>query len=570
MFAFARARFSFFFALLLVVGLPGAGQAASPPAPLVPVVSDTVQRPIAYHFVLTSLPANTPGDAALYLVGSFNNWQPADTQYRFRRQANGLFGLTLRTEQARLEYKVSRGSWAAIEGSGHGQVRANRVATRQQAQAGDVEVRVQSWEDLTGTFQFYSLYDLLLLFSCFQGVLLLIAIPSLQHANRAANRWLLWLLGLGAGCTLLTVVSSDRTVANAYPQLTLVPDFIWFVYGPLFYGYIRRLLFNEAPRPRQWLQLLPAVLQLLVYLPYFLLDSYEFQLRLVSHEAGLRAVLLTTGFVALLTNAAYWLACRQVIRAYTRQYEASVSYAQNLRYLTTVLGIQAVCLLLWSFLFGIVLASRWATFDVYTLVARNQALIWLVFSTLPYFLGYVVLHQPEIFRLVPAPADLGALPAGAAVAGVPVSAPMPVMAEVAGVAITEPLPALPRPPRPPGAPGSLDLPAAQATVAGYMRQHKPYLNPSLTIHELAMGLQLPPHVLSKVINEGFGQNFFDFVNSYRVDEFKQVMAVPQARQYTLLALALEVGFNSKTAFNRAFKKQTDQTPREYFSGIREE
>ncbi|MEJ7667038.1 MAG: helix-turn-helix domain-containing protein [Hymenobacter sp.] len=81
---------------------------------------------------------------------------------------------------------------------------------------------------------------------------------------------------------------------------------------------------------------------------------------------------------------------------------------------------------------------------------------------------------------------------------------------------------------------------------------------------------MPSHVLSKVINEGFGQNFFDFINSYRIAEFKQVMAAPQARQYTLLALALEVGFNSKTAFNRAFKKQTDQAPREYFSGISDE
>ena len=125
-------------------------------------------------------------------------------------------------------------------------------------------------------------------------------------------------------------------------------------------------------------------------------------------------------------------------------------------------------------------------------------------------------------------------------------------------------------PRPPRALGALDLPAAQATVAGYVRQHKPYLNPNLTIHELAAGLQLPPYVLSRVINEGFGQNFFDFINAYRVEEFKQLMAAPQARQYTLLALALEVGFNSKTAFNRAFKKQTEQTPREYFSGIRED
>nr|WP_230688441.1 helix-turn-helix domain-containing protein [Hymenobacter jeongseonensis] len=103
-----------------------------------------------------------------------------------------------------------------------------------------------------------------------------------------------------------------------------------------------------------------------------------------------------------------------------------------------------------------------------------------------------------------------------------------------------------------------------------MQQHKPYLNPNLTIHELATGLKLPPHVLSKVINEGFEKNFFDFINSYRVEEFKAVMATPRAQHYSLLGVALEVGFNSKTAFNRAFKKQTDQTPRQYFNGVSEE
>ncbi|MBG8553707.1 helix-turn-helix domain-containing protein [Hymenobacter guriensis] len=559
----AYPRFGFFLALLLLTWWP---IVAAPPGPAALTASDSPQLPIAYHFVLTSLPANTPTDAALYLVGSFNNWQPADARYRFRRQANGLFALTLHTRLPRLEYKVSRGSWASIEGSGHGQVRANRVVTRQQAQAGDVEVRVQSWEDLTATFQFYSLYDLLLLFSCFQGGLLLVAIPSIQQANRAANRWLLWLLGLGAGATLLTVVSSDRAVANAYPQLTLVPDFIWFLYGPLFYCYIRRLLFNEAQSQRKWLYFVPSALQLLVYLPYFLLDSYEFQLRLVSHEPMLRNVLLLTGLAALLTNLGYWLACRRAIRAYTRQYEASVSYAQNLRYLSTVLGIQAVCLGLWGFLFGVVVASRWVAFDVYTLAARNLNLIWLVFSTLPYFLGYVVLHQPQIFRLVPAPAEPKLAPEVAPILS-PTAAVQRSEVSATKVPAME-LPAAPRPPRPAGA--TLGLAAAQAAVTTYMRHHKPYLNPSLTIHELAGGLQLPPHVLSKVINEGFGQNFFDFVNAYRVEEFKQLMTTPRAQQYTLLALALEVGFNSKSAFNRAFKKQTDQTPREYFSGVREE
>lgn len=552
---FARALFRYLLVLLLALS-SGRGARAATPELASLTASDTASQATAYRFVITSLPANTPTDAAIYLVGSFNNWQPADARYRFRRQADGLLRLTLRTAKSQFEYKVSRGSWAAIEGSGHGQVRANRVATRALAQAGDLELRVQSWEDLTGTFQFYSFYDLLLLFSCFQSALLLIAIPSIQSANRAANRWLLGLLGLGALATLLTVLSSYRDVANAYSKLTLLPDFIWFLYGPLFYCYIRRLLFNEPQPPRYGWHLVPVVLQAFVYLPYFLLDSYEFQLKLISHDPLLRAVLLGTGLAGLASSTAYWLACRRAVQAYTRQYEATGSYAQNLRYLTSVLGIQAVCLVLWGFLFVLVLVSRWVSFDVYTLAARNEALIWLAFSTLPYFLGYVVLHQPEIFRVVPA-----AAPAPTAESEV---------IEQARDVLPAPAPAPLDVPRPARAAGLLDLAAAQAAVASYMQQHKPYLNPTLTLHELASGLQLPAHVLSRVINEGFGQNFFDFINSYRIAEFKQAMATPQARQYTLLALALEVGFNSKTAFNRAFKKQTDQTPRDYFSGLRDE
>lgn len=72
-------------------------------------------------------------------------------------------------------------------------------------------------------------------------------------------------------------------------------------------------------------------------------------------------------------------------------------------------------------------------------------------------------------------------------------------------------------------------------------------------------------MLSRVINDGFEHNFFDFINYYRVAEFKQRMADPRHRNATLLSIAFEVGFNSKTAFNRAFKKITDQTPRTYFN-----
>jgi len=275
-----------------------------------------------------------------------------------------------------------------------------------------------------------------------------------------------------------------------------------------------------------------------------------------------------TGLAALLSNTAYWLACRRSIRSYTGQYQASVSYEQNLQYLNAVLGIQAVCLGLWAFLFGVVLVSRFVPFDVYTIADRSVDIIWLAFSTIPYFLGYVAIRQPEIFKLRLAEPVLLEMEHAPATSTTQVSSP--------AEAVAPPAPGLPEAPLIPNETGEAAPPPAKAaplpdlaplreTVARYMAQHAPYTNPSLTIHELAAGLQMPPHLLSKVINEGFGKNFFDFVNSYRVEAFKQRMDDPRSRQFTLLSLAFEVGFNSKTAFNRAFKKQTDQTPREYFT-----
>lgn len=97
-----------------------------------------------------------------------------------------------------------------------------------------------------------------------------------------------------------------------------------------------------------------------------------------------------------------------------------------------------------------------------------------------------------------------------------------------------------------------------------MLKEKPFLNPNLTLNDLATLIKTPSHNVSKVIREGYQKNFFDFINWYRIEEFKNYVNLPKYQNYTLLGIAFEVGFNSKTAFNRAFKKMTGQTPSEYY------
>lgn len=93
-----------------------------------------------------------------------------------------------------------------------------------------------------------------------------------------------------------------------------------------------------------------------------------------------------------------------------------------------------------------------------------------------------------------------------------------------------------------------------------METRKPYTDSSLKLNRLAQMASASPNHVSQVINEERKQNFYDFVNSYRIEEAKRIILDPSREQSTILTVAYEVGFNSKSAFNTAFKKHTGTTP----------
>ena len=97
----------------------------------------------------------------------------------------------------------------------------------------------------------------------------------------------------------------------------------------------------------------------------------------------------------------------------------------------------------------------------------------------------------------------------------------------------------------------------------YMTAEKPFLEPELSLADLARRLHTNPVILSQVINTGVGKNFNDFVNSYRVEAFKEAVKKAKNKHLSLLGIALDCGFNSKATFNRAFKKFTGLLPKEF-------
>jgi AraC-like DNA-binding protein len=99
----------------------------------------------------------------------------------------------------------------------------------------------------------------------------------------------------------------------------------------------------------------------------------------------------------------------------------------------------------------------------------------------------------------------------------------------------------------------------------FMNSEKPYLSPSISVEELSKKLNFSVKNLSQVIHTSFNLNFYDFINSYRIEEIKKHIDDENYRNLTLVAIAYDAGFNSKSVFNAAFKKHAGITPKEYKS-----
>ena len=106
-------------------------------------------------------------------------------------------------------------------------------------------------------------------------------------------------------------------------------------------------------------------------------------------------------------------------------------------------------------------------------------------------------------------------------------------------------------------------------IIGLMEEEKVYQETDLTLQDLANKLDTPTYQVSMAMNEGLKKNFYDLVNGYRVEEAKRLLLDSKNRNYTILSVGFEAGFNSKTTFNTVFKKFTGHTPTDFRDKQRE-
>lgn len=100
-------------------------------------------------------------------------------------------------------------------------------------------------------------------------------------------------------------------------------------------------------------------------------------------------------------------------------------------------------------------------------------------------------------------------------------------------------------------------------LLAFMETSRPYLDEELSLQKLSLLMDVSTHRLSEIINQDLDTNFYRFINSYRVEEVKKKLKNPEYDKYSILGIAFESGFNSKSTFNKIFKEETGMTPSEF-------
>jgi AraC-like DNA-binding protein len=551
-----------------------------------------------WHCTFTSLaqitirvkevPENTPPDANLYLVGNFNEWQTGQPAYKMQRQADGTFTFTFAADFDSISYKITRSSsWKTVEGRSNGRARPNRILIHRAKKPITQEIVIESWEDLEG--HTLSAYILVLLIAAIQGLILIIAINKLQNNNQKANRILSAMLLLVSVALFGRVAVNFREIFDWQPKIYLSSDIVLFSYAPLFYLYLRELLTLPLPnRTSGYYHAIPFVVHCLVYAYMLFMPREIFVTDLIDNE--LAKIFVVTGFTSFIYNAVYWFKSWQLFEVYRNNVLQTHSFEQNLQYLYSVFAVKALCLAVWLFTLIYGGLGMIFQFDYLKITEYSVDAVWIAFSGMVYCLGYFAMQQPAIFKLSPIEGsfETSATPHQLSVIASPTltinttlrqddqetdtqERPLQVIEKeevivattVVNTVLTPSIATVHTTPDK----NILQLEMVRKKLETLIQKEKPYLEPELTLPDIANKLRISTHILSKVINEMYQKNFHDFINSYRIEEFKQLVKQPKFRGYTIVSVAMEAGFNSKSSFNRAFKKLVGITPSEYLKSL---
>jgi len=366
-------------------------------------------------------------------------------------------------------------------------------------------------------------FETFYLLAALQGVLLS-AFLFTRKQNHAANL-LLAVATLALSIELATVVYYDNRWYKIYPHLMGFSYPFPALYGPLFFLYAQ-LVSKKKDRLRaiDLLHFTPVLIVYCLTAP-ILFYSGEAKIEFLNNMLhGIHNPIFSIfdGFIPV-QGIIYTILTVKTVAEYNRSIKDSYSNIDLinlnwLKYLT--LGM----IIIWSM---VVLVSVASVFRLR--FAHIDALLNIPLSILIYSIGYMGLKQPEIFL------DPSSSPSQS-------DGTEKYMRSGLNDERAEEI---------------------KRRLLTFMTTDKPFLGQDLTLQKLAEQLKTSSHHLSEVINTRMHQSYYDFINQYRVEEFKNRLADPESERYNLLSIAFDSGFQSKGTFNSIFKKFTGITPSEY-------
>ncbi len=368
--------------------------------------------------------------------------------------------------------------------------------------------------------QSFEFLDLILFFGISQGVFLAITIQIIKNKNRPANKVLSIILIMAVLMLLGRMIFFKYLTVRLF-QFTILIDTVIFLFGPLCTIYFRRLLFSQQTRFQLPLyHYIPAVVQVIFATYILILTTTQFE---EQYALGYFTIpfIIVEG-LGLLSNIYYWILNVGLLNRYSKEQKNKVSFQQNLvsflKFFQIAIG---VFILFWIVSFISI------NFFNYAVKFINYNTVWGSISIFIFIIGYYSLKEPELFRI---------------------------SFEKIKVKPQKRLP-------------EDQIENLKRDLKYVMENEKLFLKPDLTLRYLSERLDTSTHNISWYLNTVLDSNFYDYINRYRVQEFLKKIENREHLDHTILAISIEVGFNSKSTFNKAFKLEMNDTPSNYIKQI---
>ncbi len=450
-----------------------------------------------------SIPANTPTDASIFIAGSFNGWNCLDPDYKMSVQTDGTYQCEIKSGMDRFEYKFSRGTWASAEARWDGGLRSNREFIAEEGKTQTIITKIHEWSDISRGQIWWKIIFFLL------GIQSAISIYFLIRIKK--SKIIVGMVSIILLAFILMFLYNNNAFSQYFIKGMFLPGCLFSSICPLVYIGLKNYNTNKFKNVE--------ITFLLISLP-FLVFVYLFQL--TDEELSLKAIEFDIS-VLHMSIYLYALCVNNIFIYKTINYLKNNQGIENIEIIKKMINALRFLILFTSceFILGIICLTL--DVDIKLIVDWYENTVWVCIGLLVFYGQLLVLEEAgHIIRQKPK-----------------------VIAKHSN--------------------SDSGWELLKVKLTSLMEEDELYLNPKLTLNDLARHLGSNTYYVSKVLNQGFETSFTDYVNSYRLKAFINDFKSTNKGDDTILHCAYKSGFNSKSAFNRAFKKSTGTTPSEYFS-----